>query len=155
MEIKLNLNEFIEKEKPGQVYSIGYEKRSIDELTAILNKHNIVKVIDVRRIPFSRKKGFSKSELKQHLKEKNIEYISIIELGPTKSIRENISQNRTGWSKYKKDFRKYLKTNKDRIESLIRENFTKNSCALCYERDHKRCHRSLLYPYLPYVVIPL
>jgi uncharacterized protein (DUF488 family) len=47
----------------SQVFTIGYEGRDIDEFVICLKDFNITRLIDVRELPLSRKRGFSKSTL--------------------------------------------------------------------------------------------
>ena len=53
-------NEFI-------LYTIGYEGRKIDEFVVNLKSSHVKMLIDVRELPLSRKKGFSKNKLKEKL----------------------------------------------------------------------------------------
>ena len=45
------------------LFTIGYEGRALDELIAILAANRIERVIDVRELPLSRRRGFSKTPL--------------------------------------------------------------------------------------------
>ena len=47
------------------VYSIGYEKRTIEELLSILKQHKITQVIDVRERAFSRVPAYRKAKLEK------------------------------------------------------------------------------------------
>ena len=71
-----------------KLYTIGYEGRDIDEFVSLLKDNRITRLIDVREIPFSRKKGFSKSRLNERLQNENIDYVHIKALGSPSEIRE-------------------------------------------------------------------
>ena len=43
------------------MFTIGYEGRDVDEFVSCLMQYKVTRLIDVREIPLSRKKGFSKS----------------------------------------------------------------------------------------------
>jgi uncharacterized protein (DUF488 family) len=45
------------------LFTIGYEGRNIDEFVKILQHSHIRRVVDIREIPLSRKRGFSKTKL--------------------------------------------------------------------------------------------
>ena len=45
------------------LYTIGYEKRSIDDLLWVLRARGVDCVVDVRLKPWSRRPGFSKTKL--------------------------------------------------------------------------------------------
>ena len=49
------------------LFTIGYEGRALDELIAELQAHRIDRVIDVRELPLSRRRGFSKTPLREAL----------------------------------------------------------------------------------------
>ncbi len=71
-----------------KLFTIGYEGRDIDEFVSLLKDNGITRLIDVREIPFSRKKGFSKSRLNERLQNENIDYVHIKALGSPSEIRE-------------------------------------------------------------------
>jgi len=48
-------------------YTIGYQSKSIDDLISQLKSHDISTLVDVREIPISRKKGFSKTVFSEYL----------------------------------------------------------------------------------------
>ena len=69
------------------LHTIGYEGSSIDEFLATLGAVGIDLLIDVRDVPISRKKGFSKSALASHLAHHRIEYLHLKGLGDPKPGR--------------------------------------------------------------------
>ena len=85
------------------VFTIGYEGKSIDQFIHELSENKIHVLIDVRRNAFSRKKGFSKSRLTDHLKEAGIEYVHIPELGIESKRRKNLHNDED----YRRLFREY------------------------------------------------
>ena len=58
--------------RAGAIYTIGYEGASVPDFIAALRWAGIALVLDIRAAPVSRKKGFSKSPLAQHLAEAGI-----------------------------------------------------------------------------------
>lgn len=76
------------------VYTTGYEGKEIEEFIEYLNAHDIQRVVDVREIPLSRKKGFSKNTLRHLLAERDIDYIHIKALGSPTYLRKKVYQDR-------------------------------------------------------------
>ncbi len=95
-------------------------------------------VLDVRLVPLSRKRGFSKRSLTSRLSDDGIGYAHVPSAGnPFKDQKGNINQCLA-------DYRTYLCTNPD-VVRLIAEMATEQPVAmLCYERDAMQCHRSVL-----------
>jgi len=63
------------------VYTIGYSGRKIDEFLRILESKGVEAVVDVRRYPRSKSRGFSADDLRQALRERGIEYLWLGSLG--------------------------------------------------------------------------
>lgn len=124
-----------------KLYTIGYEGRDIDEFVSLLKDNRITRLIDVREIPFSRKKGFSKSRLSERLQNENIEYVHIKALGSPSEIRNKL---KTDWdySSFFKAFRTYLDKNREAIENAYQYLSDGINCIMCFESHPYQCHRS-------------
>jgi uncharacterized protein (DUF488 family) len=125
------------------LFTIGYEGKSIDDFLEILVNNEIHMIFDVREIPFSRKKGFSKAPLSEALKSENIDYYSFKELGSPKDIREELHRT-NNYENFFKEYIEYLNNNPQNLESIINAinmNGDKNICLLCFEKDYNYCHR--------------
>jgi hypothetical protein len=136
-----------EKTKPT-IYTIGYEGRTISNLIDVLQNHGIQLLVDVRELPLSRKNGFSKSSLKKYLNEAGIEYISIRELGTPKEIRHNLKDKVISWQKFKELYMVYLDKHIDTVKRLEELAKSKPTAIMCYEKDWRICHRSIIAEYL-------
>lgn len=129
-----------------EVYTIGYEGKSIEEFANILKDNNIDTLFDVREYPLSRKRGFSKNKLAQHLKQRGINYQSVRALGSPKELRDELKRS---WN-YQEFFRSYenwLKTQPEPFEdlkSVFLKNCDKNYCLMCYEKNALECHRTVI-----------
>jgi len=127
------------------IFTIGYEGLSIEQFIKKLKDSNIQQLIDVREIALSRKNGFSKGILSGELKKAGIIYKHIPELGSPKELRYQLHQD---WD-YKRFFEEYKKHIKDAdvlesisdIEGRARR---KKTVLLCFEKDFKVCHRSII-----------
>lgn len=69
------------------IRTIGYEGSTIEHFIAALRHAEIDVLIDVRELPLSRKKGFSKNQLAEILAKADIEYVHLRGLGDPKDGR--------------------------------------------------------------------
>jgi len=99
--------------------------------------------MDVREIPISRKKGFSKSVLADRLKREDIAYVHFKELGSPKPVRDKLKATKD----YKTFFDKmgeYLSTQEQVIEVAYSYISSKNCCLMCFEKIAAYCHRKVV-----------
>lgn len=130
--------------EPITLFTAGYEERSITEFIGRLKSKKISTLIDVREIPASRKPGFSKNRLKQHLEEAQINYLHIKELGSPKRLRHKLHEN-NDYDTFFKKYRKYLDTQLDIIETLYEAVVAQELCCImCVERLPNYCHRKIV-----------
>ena len=128
--------------KKTTIISIGYEKRSVDYLIAALQHYDVSVLVDVRLNPISRKKGFSKTALASALAEAGIEYRHERELGNPKENRDPFRQ---GLKSARDHYLGHLRNGASgALGDLIQLARTRRIALLCYERDHRHCHRSCI-----------
>lgn len=125
------------------LYTIGYEGRDLEEFTSCLKSFGIQTLIDVRDIPYSRKKGFSKSPLSQYLEEFGIEYIHLKQLGSPKDLREKVKTD-GDYKSFYKAYSSHIQSQKESVETLYQIVMSNNACIMCYERDPNNCHRLMV-----------
>ncbi len=125
------------------IFTIGYEKSVIEDYIATLKKAKIETLVDVRRYPISRKKGFSKTAFRKALEEENIKYLHLVELGCPNEIRDRYKID-SDWQTYTIDFLNYLSSQKDYIDELAKLSEHTAICLTCFERDYTMCHRSMV-----------
>ena len=124
------------------IISIGYERRSIDDLIAALRQHKVSMLVDVRMNAISRKKGFSKTALTNALTEAGIGYLHKRDLGNPK---ENRDPFRKGLKSARDHYLRHLRNSAtDAFHDLTQLARTTQIALLCYERDHDQCHRSCI-----------
>src|SRR3546814_4400352 len=70
------------------LYTIGYEGSDIAHFLLTLQQCGIKRVIDVREVPLSRKRGFSKTALAAKLVESGVDYRHFKALGDHKPGRD-------------------------------------------------------------------
>src|SRR3954468_24087254 len=124
------------------LFTIGYEGRALDELIAMLASNKIDRVIDIRELPLSRRRGFSKTPLGTALREHGIEYMHMRQAGnPYRRLKDAIPREEL-LEKYEVHIR-----NADDVVADVTEAVRGHRAALlCYEADVATCHRSLLAP---------
>jgi uncharacterized protein (DUF488 family) len=129
----------------AQLYTIGYEGLNLPEFVERLDANGIAAIIDVRRNPISRKKGFSKRAFSERLRIEGIEYFHLPNLGIASNLRKNLDT----WADYAKLFAFYKSellpeamAEVERIQFLLRR--FRSVALLCFERDHEYCHRGCL-----------
>ena len=119
--------------------TIGYEGASLDDFLGALVKLRVTTIVDIRELPLSRKRGFSKQALSAALAEVGIAYRHERGLGCPPEIRNRLKA--TGdYRKYFAEFNRYLAGQGALLEQLGSE-LTGNVALLCYERDAEYCHR--------------
>ena len=126
-----------------KLYTIGYQERDLKDFVEILRAFNISVLIDVRQIPVSRKKGFSKTHLSQHLENKGIQYIHYRELGSPKELRDKLKSD-GDYDHFFNVYHKYMKSQVNVIEELYQIALDENCCLMCYEKLFDKCHRSII-----------
>ena len=126
------------------IYTIGYEGLDQRQFIAHLSHHGINVVADVRKVPISHKKGFSKTSLKELLNNSGIDYLNFRELGTPKEIREELSK--TGnYKRFVKEYQKSLSGKKELLDAIHQFlDLGKKVALLCFERNPQECHRSIL-----------
>jgi len=125
----------------NEVFTIGYEGREIDDFIDRLKKYRITRLIDVREIPLSRKKGFSKTELRKRVESAKIEYFHFRSLGSPSNIRHRLKIDHN-YERFFKAYGIYLENNNAAISEaydLMQNGLT---CIMCFERFPEKCHRS-------------
>jgi uncharacterized protein (DUF488 family) len=126
-----------------QLFTAGYEGTTIHAFIAALQTNNVDCVLDVRAVPFSRKPGFSKTELSRNLENANIRYVHLPDLGTPKPIREKLKST-SDYVDFFKTMDAHLAGKSDAIESAY-EYVTRHTCCLmCFERLAAECHRNIV-----------
>jgi uncharacterized protein (DUF488 family) len=117
------------------LFTIGYEGVTPDGLVATLRSAGVDRVIDVRALPLSRRRGFSKTSLAEHLGVNGIEYVHLRIAGnpyrarPTKGLSL---------------FRRHLARSPEVIRAVRAAMRGHRAALLCVEHDAGDCHRSII-----------
>ena len=126
-----------------RLFTIGYEGRSLEELLDKLAGAGVERLIDVRELPLSRRRGFSKTRLRTALGEVGIDYIHMRALGNPKENRDRYrAGDVTGGANV---YRRRLANGSDQALADLAVGLDRSkACLLCYERDHTQCHRDVI-----------
>jgi uncharacterized protein (DUF488 family) len=116
------------------LFTIGYEGRTLEELVAELRAHRIDRVIDVRELPLSRRKGFSKTPLGSALVAAGIEYVHLKQAGNPYRREEDALVK----------YRAHLASAEDAVDDVVEAARGHRAVLLCYERHANECHRTIL-----------
>ena len=104
--------------------------------------HQIGVLVDVRLNPTSRKKGFSKQALARALNTGGVKYCHERELG---NPRDNRAGFRDGNRAAKSLYLNLLETSgAAAFARLVHTAQTEQVALLCFERNHRPCHRSTI-----------
>lgn len=125
------------------LYTFGYEGLTIDAFIARLKEAGVKTVIDVRELPLSRKKGFSKRSFAEALHNAGLAYAHMPALGCPKPIRDRYKHD-ADWSVYVRQFNTYLAGQDAAVLELAKIAKSTPACLVCYEADFNFCHRSLV-----------
>jgi len=126
-----------------KVLTIGYEGREIDDFISRLKNFNVTRLIDVREVPLSRKRGFSKSAIRERLNSENIEYVHLRSLGCPSKLRYKLKAD-WDYDHFFEAYLEYLSKNQDAIAEVQRYISDGVNCIMCFERYPDKCHRSAL-----------
>ena len=104
------------------LYTVGYQKFTLETFIAELKHHRIELLVDVRTRPYSRKPEFNRNQLQPALERAGIEYAWEGKcLGGLSGHREDCYEERLVW-----------------LLEMARSELV---CIMCVEHDAKDCHR--------------
>src|SRR3954463_10156474 len=131
-----------EMARASKLFTIGYEQTPAQSVLDELERTGVKLLVDVRAVASSRRPGFSKNQLAAGLAARGISYLHLRGLGTPKEGREAARSGK--FDLLHKIYAKHLKTphakeELDELSALVKKSGP--VCILCYERDHRQCHR--------------
>lgn len=126
---------------PHTLLTFGYEGLTIEAFIARLLVAGVKTIVDVRELPLSRKKGFSKNSFSAAASEHGIAYLHVPALGCPKPIRNQYKVD-GNWRNYTRDFLAYVATQDAPIQELVKISRATSACLVCFEADFSMCHRT-------------
>ncbi len=127
-----------------ELLTIGYEGCTIDTVLTTLREAGVGLLLDVRAVAASRKPGFSKRQLAAGLDAAGIRYVHLQRLGTPKAGRDAVRAGHP--ERMVPIFQTHMET-PEAQEALVQAKRLAGEsrcCLLCFERDHRRCHRRLV-----------
>ena len=109
------------------IFTFGYEGLSIEMFIARLKASHVKTIVDVRELPLSRKKGFSKSSFSSELSVHGMAYVHMPALGCPKPIRNQYKLDEN-WNTYTKEFLKYIRTQEAPLRELVKISQASSAC---------------------------
>ena len=124
------------------IFTIGYEGKSLDQYLEILEEAEITLLCDVRRNPISRKPGFSKGALAAACLNRGINYKHLPDLGIDSDKRQDLKTQRD-YDLLFKMYERYQLPKKDETLNLIEEWIRDGEkvALTCFEHSPEQCHR--------------
>ena len=128
-------------EQTSLVFTIGHSTHSLEAFLALLQKHGVTAIADVRSAPFSRfNPQFNKDALERSLKAAGIKYVFLgRELGARSDDPSCYENGRVQYGRLAQTalFR-------SGIERVIRGAQEQRIALMCAEKEPLECHRTLL-----------
>ena len=128
-----------------RIFTIGYEGADASRFLSTLKDEGVATLADVRAVALSRKRGFSKSALRDALAGQGIGYEHFISLGTPKEGRQAA---RAGDADLMRRIYgdEVLATEpaQEALRDLEALAQAQPVCLLCFERDPAHCHRRIL-----------
>jgi uncharacterized protein (DUF488 family) len=126
------------------ISTIGYEGSEISDFVSVLKYSGVEALVDIRDLPSSRKPGFSKNSLSASVSKVGIDYIHVRPLGDPREGR--LAARAGNMIKFRKIFCEHIRSPEGKVALNFVANLAKNKkiCLMCFERDHKLCHRNIV-----------
>jgi uncharacterized protein (DUF488 family) len=125
------------------IYTIGYEKRSINDVLWLLRQRGVTRVVDVRLNPWSRRPEFCKERLSTSLNDAGIAYQHMGGLGNPPDIRSIYQRgdSEAGHGRFREHLANGASAAVDDLALVVAR---EPVALLCLELDAHRCHRSVV-----------
>lgn len=122
------------------VFTLGYATHSIEEFIALLKRHGVTAVADVRSQPYSRVLEFGREALAAALKASGIEYMFLgRELGARRDEKDCYVNGQVVYERVAE-----LRLFQEGLTRLARAAAKFNVAVMCAEKDPIDCHRTVL-----------
>ena len=128
----------------NEIFLTGYQNSSLKKFIKKLKDNGITIVVDIRELPLSRKKGFSKTQLINILKRSGMGYEHIAKLGSPRLIRHELRKEDGDYITFFNKYRTYVRGRHFEIQKIIDMAKTEVICIMCFEEDCELCHRTIV-----------
>jgi uncharacterized protein (DUF488 family) len=129
---------------PPPIFTAGYEGSVQEELFDRLVSAGAAVLLDVRAVPQSRKPGFSKRLLAASAEARGLRYLHIQPLGTPKAGRQAARAGHA--AEMERIFEAHMATESAQagLAAAREAALAAPACLLCFERDHRMCHRRIV-----------
>lgn len=125
-----------------KIYTIGYESGNIEYFLKQLKDNKVNLLIDTRIKTDSKTNvDFNKNQLSANLEENDIDYKHYIGLGTPPEMMQQMKE--TG-SYSMTEYKAHLVENNAVLYDVISDTKVPNVAIMCYEANHKDCHRTVV-----------
>jgi uncharacterized protein (DUF488 family) len=124
------------------IYTVGYSGKTLDAFALLLRDAGVDRVVDVRALPLSRRKGFSKRPLAEALERHGISYVHLRAAGnPFRAIKADFERCLRLYASHLNENPSVL----DEVEVALAGH---RAALLCVEAEPEHCHRSTIAAHL-------
>lgn len=127
-----------------RIWTIGYEGHDPESFVAKLRAAKVQRVVDIRDLPLSRKKGFSKGPMSVGLAAAGLGYSHLKALGTPAPVRHAYKAGGS-FEAFRDAYLEHLDDVGEGVLEQLERMAQEERCALlCVEHDAKVCHRGVL-----------
>ena len=128
-----------------ELFTLGYEKRTLAEFIELLRAANINVLVDVRETAWSHKPGFSKRALQSALADAGIDYVHASFAGNPKRLRDASRSHEDCLKRYARHLNRNPQVMRQ-LGALLGQFHSdgRKVCLTCFERHPDDCHRGIL-----------
>lgn len=135
-----------------RLYTIGHSRHALEHLLHLLQASRVTKLVDVRRIPYSRlNTQFNRERLANDLLQHQIAYWHLEDLGGLRNPDRGCVSRNSGWiNPFLRSYADHAQSGVflDALQALCRVAMTETCAIMCAEADWRQCHRQIISDYL-------
>lgn len=130
-----------------KIFTIGFTKKSAEAFFTLLDRPDVVRVVDIRLKPNSQLAGFARGANLPFLLRRIIgkDYVHVPALAPSPDMLRQYREDAADWPAYERDFLQLMKARQ--VENTVPVAIIDGGCLLCSEAHPSYCHRRLVAEY--------
>jgi uncharacterized protein (DUF488 family) len=134
------------------LFTIGHSRHSTEHLVKMLRTWRVARLVDVRRVPFSRlNPQFNRNRLPDDLLQCRIVYQHLEDLGGLRDPAGADKSRNTAWrNAFLRSYADHAQTTsfQDALRVLSKAAMQETCAIMCAEADWRQCHRQIIADYL-------
>lgn len=123
--------------------TVGYEGHTLDSFVALLKRSGVKQLLDIRDLPLSRRRGFSKTPLRDALHDAGIMYEHVRDLGAPKAVRAPYIAGGSATA-FRTAYMEHLSHHRVALDGVKWHMGQAITAIMCVERQHTECHRGIV-----------